>query len=103
MVIAAEPSPSVKSLMFSVKLAVFDCAEFVPVTCTVYVPCGVVAAMEVMVAVTLVPPELAAGFTFDSVQLVPAGAPTIAQPSATFPVKPFSPFTTMVSLMFVPT
>src|SRR3954471_18327333 len=34
-VIAFVPSARVKSLMFTVKLAVFECAEFVPVTCTV--------------------------------------------------------------------
>src|SRR4051812_13523625 len=56
-----------------------------------------------MVAVTLVPLALAAGFGFESVQLVPAGAPTIAQPSATGPVNAFKPFTTSVSVMFVPT
>ena len=34
-VIALVPRASVKSLMLTVKLAVFDCAEFVPLTCTV--------------------------------------------------------------------
>src|SRR5437762_2870350 len=56
-----------------------------------------------MVAVTLVPAALASGFKFDNVQLVPTGVPTMTQPSATLPVNPFSPFTTMVSVMFVPT
>src|SRR6185369_11466108 len=58
---------------------------------------------EVIVAVTLVPVEAAAGFMFDSVQFVPAGAPTITQPSATLPVKPFRPLTRSVSVMLVPT
>src|SRR6266478_4488605 len=56
-----------------------------------------------MVAATLVPVEVAAGFTFESVQLVPAGVPSIAQLSATAPVNPLSPFTTMVSLILLPT
>src|SRR4051812_29944130 len=56
-----------------------------------------------MVAVTLVPVDDAVGFTFESVQFVPAGVPTIAHASATLPVKPFKPFTSRVSVMFVPT
>src|SRR5690348_14873042 len=56
-----------------------------------------------MVAVTLVPLALAAGFAFESAQLVPAGAPTIAQLSATGPVNPFKPFTSTVSVILVPT
>src|SRR5438270_775834 len=34
---------------------------------------------------------------------VPVGVPTITQPSATFPTKPFKPFTRIVSVMFAPT
>src|SRR3954470_18173547 len=56
-----------------------------------------------MVAVTLVPLALAAGFAFESVQFAPAGAPTIVQPSATGPVNAFRPFTSSVSVMLVPT
>src|SRR3954465_12295690 len=56
-----------------------------------------------MVAVTLLPLALAAGFRFESVQFIPAGAPTITQPSATGPVNAFKPFTSSVSVMFVPT
>src|SRR6266705_987081 len=56
-----------------------------------------------MVAVTLVPAALAKGFTFDRLQAVPTGVPTIAQPSATGPVNPFKPFTRSVSVMLVPT
>src|SRR4051812_42007405 len=56
-----------------------------------------------MVATTLVPVEVAAGFRFDNVQLVPTGAPTIAQPSGMLPVKPFNAFTSRVLVMFVPT
>src|SRR5947209_2808032 len=56
-----------------------------------------------MVVVTLVPVEDAAGFTLLNVQPMPAGEPTITQPSATLPVKPFKPFTRIVSAMFVPT
>src|SRR5438046_2547357 len=56
-----------------------------------------------MVAVTLVPAALASGFKFDNVQLVPTGVPTITQPSATLPMKPFKPLTRMMSVMFEPT
>src|SRR6478672_6648424 len=56
-----------------------------------------------MVAVTLAPVEVAAGFAFDSAQFIPAGAPTITQPRFTIPVKPFNPFTRIVSVMFEPT
>src|SRR4051812_33382614 len=51
----------------------------------------------------LVPVEDAAGFAFETVHPIPAGAPTIAQLKATIPVKPFNPFTSSVSVMFVPT
>src|SRR5205807_8399358 len=56
-----------------------------------------------MVAVTLMPVEVTAGFGLESVQLVPVGVSTITQPSATLPVNPFKPFTTMVSPILVPT
>src|SRR2546423_1033881 len=56
-----------------------------------------------MVAVTLVPAAVAAGFGLESVQPMPGCASTIEQSSATGPVNPFKPFTTMVSVMFVPT
>src|SRR3954464_6923378 len=81
----------------------FDCPEFVPVICTVYVPGGVVAAVEVMVAVTLGPAALADGVGLLRLHAAPVGASTITQVSATGPVNPFKPFTTTVSVMFVPT
>src|SRR3954469_12152745 len=56
-----------------------------------------------MVAVTVVPVEVAAGFGFESVQFVPSGAPSIAQTRATLPVNPFRPFTETVFVMLVPT
>src|SRR3954468_7995698 len=51
----------------------------------------------------LVPVEDAAGFAFETVHPIPAGAPSIAQLNTTIPVKPFNPFTSTVSVMLVPT
>src|SRR3954470_12826739 len=56
-----------------------------------------------MVAKTLVPVDVAAGFGLLKVQPIPAGEPTTGQVSGILPVSPFKALTTMVSLMLVPT
>src|SRR5689334_11503598 len=59
--------------------------------------------LELIVAVTLVPAALAAGFALESAQPMPAGGVSMVQVRGTLPVKPFNPFTRIVSVMFVPT
>src|SRR5438105_6334258 len=56
-----------------------------------------------MVAVTLVPVADAIGFALLKVQFTPGCGSTIAQVSVTLPVKPFTPFTTRVSVTLLPT
>src|SRR4051812_14181789 len=56
-----------------------------------------------MVAVTLVPAADANGAEFENAHPTPGCGSTMAQSSATGPVNPFKPFTTMVSVMFEPT
>src|SRR3954465_8317431 len=56
-----------------------------------------------MVAATLVPAADANGAGFENAQPTPGCGSTMAQSSATGPVNPFNPFTTMVSVTLVPT
>src|SRR4051812_27095184 len=56
-----------------------------------------------MVAATLVPAADANGAGFENAHPMPGCGSTMAQSSATGPVNPLSPFTTIVSVMFVPT